>query len=242
MAKELEIAFQIQQNFLPSAFPELPGVRFFGESVPAREIGGDFFDVFMLDDRHVGLIIADVAGKGVPAALFMALSRSLLRFTAMGRHDPTKTLGFVNQYLSQDNDACIFVTAFYGILDMESKELVYANGGHNYPLIYRGSAGDVEELPGTGGTALGIVKDFRFRMDRARFTAGDTLLLYTDGIVEAMDETNRQFGLSALKEILIRNQGLRPKALGDTITRAVNAFSTGRKQFDDITYLVVKFE
>jgi serine phosphatase RsbU (regulator of sigma subunit) len=242
MAKELEIAFQIQQNFLPSAFPELEGVRIFGESVPAQEVGGDFFDVFMLDSKRVGLIIADVAGKGVPAALFMALSRSLLKITAMAKLDPSKTLGYVNKYLSEDNDACYFVTAFYGILDIETKKFTYSNGGHNYPLILRRQGGKVEELPGTGDTALGIVRDLKYRVGHTVFNAGDVLLLYTDGIVDALNMEDRQFGLSNLKEILMTKEPLQPANLGKSITRHINTFSAGRKQFDDITYLIVKFE
>jgi len=241
MAKELEIGHQIQQNFLPTAFPQLDRVHIFGQSVPAREVGGDFFDVFMLDPQRVGLVIADVSGKGVPAALFMALCRSVLRITALEARSPHETLEYMNRFIAQDNEACMFVTTFYGILDTHSGELVYANGGHNPPMIFRHARGGVDILPGTGGTALGIVKDLGYKSAQEDLATSDILLLYTDGIVEAKRPDSQRFGMERLEEILKQNSGLSPEALGGRISGEVNAFSEGLPQSDDVTFLVIKF-
>ena len=240
MSKELEIGHQIQQNFLPKKFPQLERAQIYGKSIPALEVGGDFFDVFMLDRNRVGLVIADVSGKGVPAALFMALCRSVFRITALGKHDPGETLEYVNRFISEDNEECMFVTAFYGILDTQTGELVYANGGHNYPAIYRYGNGKIESLQNAQGMALGILGDFHFPTARENLDAGDTLLLYTDGIVEAHDSNMQEFGMERLNEILLKHTQVSPEDLGEQITRDVEVFSNGLQQFDDITFLVVK--
>lgn len=241
MAKELEIGHQIQQNFLPSTFPQLDEASIFGQSIPAWEVGGDFFDVFMLDQKRVGLVIADVSGKGVPAALFMALCRSVLRTTALGGHGPDKTLEYVNRFISKDNEACMFVTTFYGILDIQSRELHYANGGHNSPIVFRNSSGEIESLAGTKGTALGIIEDLHYLSARKSLKYGDILLLYTDGIVEAPNIDYEAFGMERLGKILMRNHELTPEQLGAMITGEVDDFSRGLPQSDDVTFLVVKF-
>ncbi|MBW1800154.1 MAG: SpoIIE family protein phosphatase [Deltaproteobacteria bacterium] len=240
MAKELEIGHQIQQNFLPDKFPQLDRAHIYGQSIPAREVGGDFFDVFMLDQNRVGLVIADVSGKGVPAALFMALCRSVVRITALSGHDPGETLEYVNRFISEDNEECMFVTTFYGILDIRTGELVYANGGHNYPIIYRYGNGDIETLQGAKGMALGIAEDFHFPTAHESLDDGDILLLYTDGIVEAHDPDMQEYGLERLSEILANHTQISPEDLGKQITRDVEGFSNGLPQFDDITFLVVK--
>ncbi|MBW1861897.1 MAG: serine/threonine-protein phosphatase, partial [Deltaproteobacteria bacterium] len=183
---------------------------------------------------------ADVSGKGVPAALFMALCRSVFRITALGKHDPGETLEYVNRFISEDNEECMFVTAFYGILDTQTGELVYANGGHNYPAIYRYGNGKIESLQNAQGMALGILGDFHFPTARENLDAGDTLLLYTDGIVEAHDSNMQEFGMERLNEILLKHTQVSPEDLGEQITRDVEVFSNGLKQFDDITFLVVK--
>ena len=241
MAKELEIGHQIQQNFLPKAFPKLDGAHIFGESIPAQEVGGDFFDVFLLDPNHLGIVMADVSGKGVPAALFMALCRSVLRMTALRGHPPNQVLEHVNRFIAQDNEACMFVTTFYGILDIQSRGLDYANGGHNSPIVYRQKDSRVEMLPRTGGTALGIIEDLQFEVARQELKQGDILFLYTDGIVEAPDQDNQEFGIDRLSEILIKNHTLLPEELGKLVTAEVNAHAQGLPKFDDVTFLTVKF-
>jgi len=242
MSKELEIAHQIQQRFLPSSFPDLDRVRIFGESLPAREVGGDFFDVFMVDENRVGLVMADVSGKGVPAAMYMAQCRSMLRITALSGHAPDETLKRLNGFLSQDNDECFFVTTFFGILDLPSWVFTYANGGHDHPLVYRHDTGAVERLPGTGGTALGIVPELEYRTGQVRFREGDVAFFYTDGIVDALNVEDLSFGLPRLQQAVILHHELDPRRLGEEIRREIQTFVVEQDQFDDITYLVVRFD
>ncbi len=240
MSKELEIGHQIQQDFLPRTFPEHGRVEVFGESIPAREVGGDFFDVFMLDDRRMGLVIADVCGKGVPAALFMALSRSVLRLTALRGEGPKETLERVNRFVCADNDACMFATVFYGILDLQSGDLVYSNGGHNPPLVYRKGEGRAEVLAVPKGVPLGVMDDFEYLVDREVLEPGDWLLLYTDGIVEAPDRENGEFGMERLQALLADHANSSPEALCRLITKAVEEYSEGLEQFDDVTLLAAR--
>jgi len=242
MAKELEIAHEIQQQFLPSSFPKLDRARIFGESAPAREVGGDFFDVFMIDENRVGLVMADVSGKGVPAAMYMAQCRSMLRIIALSGYGPGETLERVNRFLSQDNDECFFITTFYGELDLVAGELTYANGGHDYPLIYRHETAEVESLPGTGGTALGILEDFAYKTASARFQAEDVLFFYTDGIIDALNPSEESFGLERIRSALSEAHELDPIRLGQEIRGRIRAFSLDKEQFDDITYLIVHFD
>ncbi|MGD8388044.1 MAG: SpoIIE family protein phosphatase [Desulfobacteraceae bacterium] len=242
MAKELEIAHQIQQHFLPSSFPKLGHTQIFGKSLPAREVGGDFFDVFLIDSNRLGLVIADVSGKGVPAAMYMAQCRSMLRITALSGYEPQETLSRLNQFLSQDNDECFFITTFFGILDLSSRVLTYANAGHDYPLIYRHDPGDIESLPGTGGTALGIVEDFHYKTARVQFFENDIAFLYTDGIVDALNGLDESFGLRRLRQAILRGRDLSPDRLGKEIQQEIQEFVNQAEQFDDITYLIVRFD
>jgi sigma-B regulation protein RsbU (phosphoserine phosphatase) len=147
----------------------------------------------------------------------------------------------VNRFIAQDNEACMFVTTFYGILDIESKEFEYANGGHNSPIIYRHKNGKVEILPRTGGTALGIIEDLKFRVAREELQKGDILFLYTDGIIEAPDKDNQEFGMERLSEILIKNHTLHPEELGKLVADEVHAHAQGLPKFDDLTFLTMKF-
>ena len=241
MSKELEIGQQIQQTFLPQTFPELERTEIFGQSIPAREVGGDFFDVFMLDNRRIGLVIADVSGKGVPAALFMALSRSVLRVTALEGHDPRETLNRVNNFVSQDNDSCMFVTTFYAVFDIETGELTYSNAGHNPPFVFKRSSETIEELPLPKGLPLGVMEEFSFKMEHCVLEAGDSLFLYTDGIVEAPNGVNEEFGMERLSDFLLQNHNLSAESQGKLITKEVSEFSKGLEQFDDITFLMMKF-
>jgi sigma-B regulation protein RsbU (phosphoserine phosphatase) len=196
----------------------------------------------MIDGSRVGLVMADVSGKGVPAAMYMAQCRSMLRITALSGHAPDETLARLNGFLSQDNDECFFVTTFFGILDLSSWELTYANGGHDHPLVYRHATGAVERLPGTGGMALGIVPELEYRTARVRFHEKDVAFFYTDGIVDALNGAEQSFGLSRLQEALILRRELDPRRLGEEIRQEIQSFVMEQDQFDDITYLVVRFD
>ena len=242
MGKELEIGHQIQQNFLPKTFPDLPNAKLFGQSIPATEVGGDFFDVFMLDERRIGFVMADVSGKGVPAALFMALTRSVLRVIAMEGLPPDEVLAQVNRFISEDNETCMFVTTYYGILDTETGEVAYANGGHIPPSLIKHSNGSVEAIPLAKGVALGLIENYSFNLSRIRMAPGDILFLYTDGIIETPGPEDEEYGTERLNEFLSNNRQTALEEIGSRIAEEVRVFSEGRDQFDDLTFLVVKYQ
>jgi sigma-B regulation protein RsbU (phosphoserine phosphatase) len=184
-------------------------------------------------------VIADVTDKGVPAALFMALSRTLIRATASDGRAPAAVLEQANRLILSDARSGLFVTCFYGILDIASGSLLFADGGHNYPLHYRTATGMVEPLQAQG-IVLGIVPDPRFEQHVATVEPGDVICFYTDGVTEAMNPRRQLFGEERLAEILRRSQHLAPEEIVDRIIDAVTSFTAGTPQADDITLVVLK--
>lgn len=240
--RELDIASTIQQSILPRTFPPFPERRdfdIFAAMLPAREVGGDFYDFFLVDDRRLGVVIGDVSGKGVPAAIFMAISRTLLKSTALQGLSPGECLQHVNHLLCLDNSAEMFVTLFYGLLDTATGELAYSNGGHNPPLILRDD-GRVEWLAGTGGMALGILADVRYAAKQTMLQPSDAIFLYTDGITEAMDVSGTLFSDRRLSGVLEQRNGASPDALIRAVVDEVRAHAGDVAQSDDITALCVK--
>jgi sigma-B regulation protein RsbU (phosphoserine phosphatase) len=240
---ELDIAASIQQSILPSAFPAFPDrseFDLYAEMLPAREVGGDFYDFFLIDREHLGFLIADVSGKGVPAALFMAMSRTLLKATALEGLSPEECLRRVNGRLCLDNRSEMFVTVFYAILDTRSGSVEYSNGGHNPPYVLRRS-GAVEPLPRTGDMVLGAIGDVPYRSKSVRLEPGDRLLLYTDGVTEAMDSSDALFGDERLSSYLERADGAPPEPLIAGLVQAVKEFAGERSQSDDLTALAVHY-
>ncbi len=236
---ELELAGALQQSILPINFPHHADHSLYARMVPAKEIGGDFYDFFYLDSRHLGLVMADVSGKGVTAAIFMAVSRTLLRFTALQGIEVGHCLALVNNLLCADNDAAMFVTVFYGILDLDSRTLIYANGGHLSP--YRiGMDGTVAPLALTGGMALGAIEGSAYRSDQLTLDAGDTLLLYTDGVTEATDANWQLFGEPRLVERLRSREHLTPGALVDHLVEQIRDFTGTAPLADDVTVLALR--
>ncbi|MDE2700456.1 MAG: SpoIIE family protein phosphatase, partial [Gemmatimonadota bacterium] len=186
LQNELRVAHEMQQSILPKIFPNKPGYQIFGNMEPAREVGGDFFDIINLENNCVGLAIADVSDKGVPAALFMMSSRTLMKGAAIGRSSPAEVLSEVNNLLQEDNDAAMFVTVFYAEYNPGSGVLSYANGGHNPPIVVHAD-GSSTVLPQTNGIALGIMPDIKYEQNSVTLSPGDALVLYTDGVTEAMN-------------------------------------------------------
>lgn len=239
---ELDIASQIQQSILPRTFPAFPerkDFELFAEMIPAREVGGDFYDFFLLDNDRLGFVIGDVSGKGVPAALFMAVSRTLLRSTAMTGTPPGQCLQRVNRLLCLENSAEMFVSLFYGVLNPRTGEIEYANGGHNPPYILRGN-GAVEALPNTGGMVLGAIDVAQYRNTTATLAPGDAIVLYTDGVTEAMDTAANLFSDQRLHTLLARVNHASPEEIVRTMVNEVNTYASGAPQSDDITALVVR--
>ncbi len=185
-----------------------------------------------LDNGRIGMAIADVSGKGVPASLFMMSSRTLLKGAAIGHEDPGAVLSEVNNLLIEDNRAGMFVTVLYAIYDPASGELTYASGGHDAPLLVRPD-GSSDLLPRTGGIALGVAPDFEFREHSEQISAGDTVVLYTDGVTEAMNMDEEPFGVEGMSKLFAAAPPQDPEQAGMEIVKAINEFSDGAEQFDD---------
>jgi serine phosphatase RsbU (regulator of sigma subunit) len=241
--RELDIASNIQQSILPRLFPPFPhrtDFEIFAAMIPAREVGGDFYDFFLIDDAHLGVVIGDVSGKGVPAALFMAVSRTLLRSNALAGLPPGECLRRVNALLCLENSAEMFVSVFYGILDTRTGGLEYSNGGHNRPYLLR-QDGSVEVLEGTGGAVLGVLEDRPYAAKHAALRSGDGLFLYTDGVTEAMDAGGNLFSDGRLHGALGRHNGAAPEALINAVVDEVSQYAGDVAQSDDITALAIRY-
>ncbi len=239
LQNELGVASQIQQSILPTRFAERPDYQIFGYMEPARNVGGDFFDVIPLENDCVGLAVADVSDKGVPAALFMMSSRTLLKGAAIGSVRPGEVLTMVNEMLNEDNDTSMFVTVFYGAYNPRTGELVYANGGHNSPLLVH-SDGSSSLLPLTDGVAVGLVPGIGYKQDAVTLAPGDVLILYTDGVTEAMNGGYEELGIEPLREIFAAAPPKTPKEATETVFNAIKEFVGDTPQSDDITCLVVR--
>ena len=238
LQNELEVARGMQQSILPTQFPKEPSYTVYGKMQPARNVGGDFFDVVHLSDGRLGLAVADVSDKGVPAALFMMSSRTLLKGAAIGLALPGEVLREVNDLLFEDNEGGMFVTVLYAVYDPSSRELTYANGGHNSPLVVHAD-GTSALLPLTDGIALGIARDLPYKQNAVTLSPGDTIIFYTDGVTEAMNGEEEQFGLDPLSEFFRTNPPRNPGETTAAIFEAVNAFAGEAPQSDDITCLVL---
>ena len=201
---ELGLANGMQQSILPAKFPEGDRFKIHGIMEPARNVGGDFFDIVRLDADRYGLAIADVSDKGVPAALFMMSSRTLLKGAAVGTLDSSKVLNEVNNLLIEDNRTGMFVTLLYGIFDPATGEFEYSNGGHNPPLLARAN-GTAEYLDMPEGIALGLFSEIPFGMKKVMLEPGDVLILYTDGVTEAMNENGETVRRGAVRADRFRN-------------------------------------
>lgn len=241
METELDIARSLQGAMLPQRMPKHPSYSGRAIMRPARELGGDFYDFFVIGEDEIGLVIADVSGKGVPAAFFMAISRTVLQSSAREGRSAGDCLAETNSILCEQNPLDMFVTVFYGILNLRTGELSYANGGHNPPIIVRES-GEVAELPITGGIAMGIMPGFSYDQGSLTLEKGDTLFLYTDGISEAMDTEGREFTVDRLVASLSESHRQSLDIVVSNVTDAVSRFVGDAPQHDDITYLVVRYK
>jgi sigma-B regulation protein RsbU (phosphoserine phosphatase) len=238
LEKELAIAREIQLSFLPKSAPQLPGVDLAGATRPHDEVGGDYYDFIEVGDHRLGLAIADVSGKGIPAALIMAGFRMSLLAEIRNEFAIRAVMRKVNTLLYESTDRGKFVTAFYGVLDWKSGMLTFANAGHNPPLLLR-AEGRIESLV-EGGLALGILPDARYDDRPVGLRPGDVLLLYTDGVSEAESDTGEQFGRGRLEAALRRLAGLDAQAIVDGMIGTVLEWAGARGQNDDLTLMVVK--
>lgn len=238
---DLAIAGEIQQTILPRSFPPFPEltevVDIYASMTPAKDVGGDFYDFFQIDDERIGLVIADVSGKGVPASLFMAVSRTLLRATALRGVSSAECLTYANKLLCKESLDSMFVTVFYGIYHYKTGMMDYTNAGHNPPYLLRGGR-TVECLPVASNFVVGVFDDIEFESNTLTFGIGDTLLLYTDGVTEAFNDKREQFSESNLQDILASmHESSSAKEVVTSVLQSVKTFSGGYPQSDDITLL-----
>lgn len=238
---DLAIAGEIQQTILPRSFPPFPEltevVDIYASMTPAKDVGGNFYDFFQIDDERIGLVIADVSGKGVPASLFMAVSRTLLRATALRGVSSAECLTYANKLLCKESLDSMFVTVFYGIYHYKTGMMDYTNAGHNPPYLLRGGR-TVECLPVASNFVVGVFDDIEFESNTLTFGIGDTLLLYTDGVTEAFNDKREQFSESNLQDILASmHESSSAKEVVTSVLQSVKTFSGDYPQSDDITLL-----
>jgi phosphoserine phosphatase RsbU/P len=240
---ELKIAHDIQMSMVPKTFPPFPDRKEFdiyATLIPAREVGGDFYDFFFIDDQRLCFAIGDVSGKGVPASLFMALTKTMFRATG-GRQNATAELilSRLNGEICRDNDSCMFVTVFCGIMDVRTGRVDYSNAGHNLPYVV--SHGVVTALSNTGGMALGVTDSVDFHAGHIVLKPGDRLVLYTDGVTEAMDRDDELFSEGRLETTLQGVKGQSSKEVIEKVTKDVQRFAAVAPQSDDITLLALGY-
>jgi phosphoserine phosphatase RsbU/P len=239
--REMEAAADIQKSILPGPLGQEGAVRavdLHAEMHPARDIGGDFYDYYLIDERRLAVTVADVSGKGIPAALFMAVSRTVLRSVA-GHHDMALAMGDANRLLATENDACMFVTMFHGVLDLSSGVLRWCNAGHNPPYLLR-AGGGYETLRATG-IPFGIDPSFSHRIGESVLAPGDGLFLYSDGITEAFNPENEAYGAQRLERALARARGRSATETIAAILADTARFAAGAEQADDITCLALHY-
>lgn len=243
LQESLKLARDIQMGMLSTQFPRFTGggpVDLYALMEPAREVSGDFYDFFALDADTLLIVIGDVSDKGVPAALFMVMTKTLLRAIAKHQREPHHILDALNPELCRDNDSAMFVTLFLATLDLKTGRLAYSFGGHNPPLLLNHS-GEARYLTGDTGTALGIFEGLPFVSQEITLAPGDAVLLYTDGVSEAMDTQQAIFGEERLHRLMTGQAGRDAQQLVDGAMGAVREFAVGAEQSDDITLLALRY-
>ncbi len=240
--QDLQTAREIQLAILPKIFPPFPERTQFSISasmIAAKEVGGDFFDFFMIDDERLGFVIGDVSGKGVTAAIFMAVSRTLIRATAIKGISTDECMTYVNRLLCSESVSCMFVTVFYGILNTTNGEIEYVNAGHNPPYVLSDST--VRQVEMTGGTILGCLEDFEYRSKKLQMKPNDLLFLFTDGVTEAFNMEEEMYEEERLVDFLRAHESHPIEEIVKELNQSVSEFSAGTPQSDDITLLAIRY-
>ncbi|WP_295858344.1 PP2C family protein-serine/threonine phosphatase [uncultured Oscillibacter sp.] len=240
---ELNVATQIQADMLPRIFPAFPArteFDIYATMDPAKEVGGDFYDFFLVDDDHLAVVVADVSGKGVPAALFMVIAKTLIKNHAQNRETPAEVFTHTNAQLCEGNDAGLFVTAWMAVLEISTGKLTYVNAGHNPPLLQR-AGGSYEWLKSRPGFVLAGMEGMRYRENEMELNPGDRLFLYTDGVTEATDANKELYGDDRLQAALDRQGNVPVRQLLTGIKESIDAFVGDAEQFDDITMLGLEY-
>ncbi len=241
--ESLKLAADIQMGMLPKEFPAFPDREdfdLFASIIPAKEVGGDFYDFFLIDEDHLCFVIGDVSGKGVPAALFMAVTKTHVAASTIPGVEPSDILFRANNELCKENDQGMFCTIFYGILNTKTGEVHYSNGGHNPPYIVR-EDGTNEQVEGTMGIALGVMDEMDFGVNTLTLKKGESMYLYTDGVNEAMDIGGNEYSYERLEEFLTSTAGQQTTDIVGGSLSDIESFVGNAEQSDDITVLMVKY-
>ena len=241
--RDLTLAASIQENVLPKTFPFLPERKEFdlyASMTPAKEVGGDFYDFFMVDEDRIALVMADVSGKGIPAALFMMVSRTLIKNRALLGEEPAKILEEVNRSLCEGNKAELFVTVWLAIFSLSTGKGIAANAGHEHPAL-KHRDGDFELIEYRHSPAVAVMEDTPFKQHEFQLEPGDKIFVYTDGVTEATNISNKLYGTERMLETLNREKDASPKELISNVSSDIRFFVGNAKQFDDITMLALKY-
>lgn len=243
LERELQMARQVQTNLLPKETPQISGWEFAATWQPARQVAGDYYDFIPFEDGRLGVIIADVSDKGMPAALFMAMTRAILRASLTQSPSPSDGIAHANRLLCQDSTNCMFVTLFYAQIDPTSGLFTYVNAGHNPPIYYHhqshSKTGQLARLSRTG-MALGVMEDATFQENVIRLSEGECLLLYTDGLTDTFNLAGESFSIQSLELLLTSNPTLSAKQFVSHLMRTIQNFSANPEPFDDLTLIYLK--
>ena len=243
LATELNLASDIQTNVLPNIFPVFPERKEFtlhASMTPAKEVGGDFYDFFFIDDDHIGLVIADVSGKGIPAALFMMVARTLIKNRSLMGGSPSEILSYVNNQICEGNAANLFVTVWLGILELSTGKGLAVNAGHEHPVI-RKHGDEFSLVVYKHSPAVAVMRGLHFKEHEFQMEPGDTIFVYTDGVAEATNSSNELFGTDRMLDALNKDPDAMPKQLLENVKQGIDDFVLGAEQFDDITMLCLKY-
>ncbi len=236
--QELRVAYDIQSNLLPSEAPELEGYDIYGKSIPARQVGGDYFDFIPIDDQHMAFCLGDISGKGIPAALLMSNLQATVRGQTLAKASVVECLERSNEMLVHNTPPEKFSTFFYGILDSKSHKIVYGNAGHNYPFLFP----EEKEfrLLDIGDTVLGFIEESTYQEQIFHIEHGEIFVLYSDGITEAINEVEEEFGESGLISVINDNKSASSKEITEKIIHAVQKHAGSCVQFDDMTIVIIR--
>ena len=238
LERELKVAAEIQLSILPDVLPQVAGFDFGARILPARSVGGDFYDVFRLDHTRTGVVIGDVADKGIPAALFMARAHALIMAEADASIEPGDALQFANGHITRLQKSAQFVTALYGTLNSETREFAFARAGHEPPLVLNVD-GSVQRVPHGPGMSLGLWEHITIDLQAVHLAPGSTLLLFTDGMTDCRDPNGVQFGLSRINQTLMGLVGLPAQAACDRLLQTLKDYQAGSNQDDDVTLVAI---
>lgn len=239
--QELKIAHEIQKSFLPIKAPKVEGYNIAGINIPAREVGGDFYDFIDLGENKTGIVIADVSGKGVPAALFMGISKTVVRTNAKRIMNPVQAILETNSIILEESDSGMFVTLFYGIIDSEKHTFSYVNAGHNPPIMLRKEEMDMTLLEAKG-IPIGVLEEMDLELKEIDLKQNEMVFLYTDGVTEAVNEKDEEFGIEPIEKLMSSYCNAKPQEIIEKVLREITIFAGEHEQHDDITIVIIQSE